>query len=398
MEKRWRTAVAVAATLLATTAGCGSSGTSGDGADPTQGIDGKTILIGSSSILSGPYAAYTQAADGFNAYIDQTNDSGGVDGYTFKVVQQDNGYQAAQSVTVARSLVFQEKVFALALAGTTPAAATLPIADKLKVPIITLANADVHLETIKNVFGVIPSFSRMAMADVQYLTKQLSTKKIAYAYTNDDVGQTPLGMLPDYVKSQGAALTTTAGFAPTTTDYSSYAARLKQSDADAVLVFAGPTSLAGLQRAAAAIDYHPKWFGHFNSLTPSYVDLAGPSAEGTYLDNLFDIPDSNTPEAQQFRSKVPPKSTSILGQFGWVQAALIVEGVKRATADGKQLTAAGFMDALSTLKDTRIGVWPDVTFTPDSHSGGNSQNIVQVQGGKFVEVTQPEPLPALPNS
>ena len=253
VRARYLSAAAATAVLAITLAACGSgSSGSGSSSDSTQGIDGKTILIGSSAILGGPESPYAEIAQGMNAYLSYVNSHGGAGGYTFKVVQQDNAYQASQSVAVARSLIFQTKMFLLTVAGTTPTQAVLPIASQLKVPILFIANADLAKKTEPNVYGEEPSFSREALFDANYALKTLGTKKVAYAYENDDIGQPPLTSLPGYVSSNGGSLVSKIGFPATATDYSSYASQLKASGAQTVIVFAGPPNLAGLQKAAPA--------------------------------------------------------------------------------------------------------------------------------------------------
>jgi branched-chain amino acid transport system substrate-binding protein len=381
-------------------AACGgsSAGGSSSASGPTQGIQGKTILVGSSAILSGPESPYAEIAQGFNSYLNYVNSQGGVDGYKFKVIQQDNAYQAAQAVAVARTLVLQKKVFVLAGSGTTPTQATIPFMATQKVPFVFVANADLAKKTLPNIYGEEPSFTRESLFDARYALKTLKTTKLAYAYEDDDIGQPPLSALPKYVSQNGGTLETKVGFPATATSYSSYASQLQASKAQTVIVFAGPTNVAALQKAAAAIGYHPKWIALFASVTPAYVQLAGSSAAGTYFDNFFETTDSNTPSVNLFKQQVTKTNADLvglLGELGWTQGALIADGVKGALAKGK-LTYSSFENALNQLTGKQVGVWPDVTFTAQSHSGAESADMLQVQSGKFVPVTKFLALPQLP--
>ncbi len=388
----------MATALTCVLAACGSTSGSGGSGDEVQGVQGKTISIGSSAILSGPQVAYAQIDEALGAYFDAVNAKGGVNGYTFKIVRQDNAYTAAQSVAVARSLALQEKVFALSVAGTTPTSAVLPIADQLKLPITFIANADLVEKTKPNVYGLEPSFSRVALFDADYALTQLGAKNIGYAYSDDPLGQPALNVLPSYVKSKGGNLTT-VGFPTTATDYSSYVSKLQASGAEAVIVFGGPANMAGLQRAANSISFKPKWIGLFASVTPSYIDLAGPLAEGTYFDNFLETLGSDTPTVKEFKEVVgakDPKALSLLGELGWTNGALITEGVRGATNNGGKLSWKSFQDSLNKLTNAHVGVWPDVTFTESSHSGAVSANVLQVKNGKFTPVAEFKPLPEKP--
>ncbi len=389
-------AVAGTALLALSVAACGSSGGSGSGSS-TQGISGKTITIGESAVLTGPESPYSEITQAETAYFNYINSQGGVNGYTFKIDQKDNAYQSSQSASVARTLAFQDKVFAETVVGTTPAQAVMPIASQLKIPVIFDASADVVKSNFPNVYGIEPSFSRQSLFDANYALTTLKTTKLAYAYENDDIGQPALGALPTYVTSHGGTLTT-VGFPATATDYSSYANKLKASGAQTVIVFAGPPNLAGLQKAALAIGYKPKWIALFASVTPAYVTLAGPSAEGTYFDNFLETTTSSTASMQLFKQVLNPVSPSLiglLGELGWTNASLVVEGVRVATNGGKTLTAQSFEAALNTLNNQAVGVWPTATYSTTSHAGSTSAEMLEVENGSFVPVTGFSSLPAL---
>ena len=387
-------ASAVALSLTLVTFGSSvSAHAASSGSGSTQGIDGKTILIGSSAILSGPYSSLATIATGFSAYMNYVNAKGGINGYKFRIVQRDNAYTAATSVAVARQLVFSDKVFALTVAGTTPTEAVLPMAGQLKVPMLFLGNADLVPKTIPNVFGEEPSFSRFTLHDANFIVNTLHKKTIAYAYEDDSLGRPPLSVLPGYVNSIGGSLVTTVGFPDTATDYSTYAAQLQASGAGAVIVIAGTNSVVGLQKAAAAIGYNPVWLAFFSSVTPVYLTLAGSLAEGTYFENFLETTSSNTPSMNLYKSKINASSWGLLTELGWSNAAMIVEGVGIATKHGRKLTDGSFEAALETLRHTLVGVWPDVTITKSSHSGGTSADVLEVKNGKFVQVAPFTTLP-----
>ncbi|MHB8190593.1 MAG: ABC transporter substrate-binding protein [Ferrimicrobium sp.] len=388
--------VLVAASLGLLLASCGGSTAGSSQASATQGVHGKTILIGSSAILSGPDAPYSGITVAMNDYFNYVNTHGGINGYKFQVVQEDNAYVASQAVAVARDLVFNHKVFALSVVGTTPSQATLPLHSQLKVPIMIVANADLVPKPLPNVFGFEPSFTRDALFDAHYAMSVLHVKKVAYAYETTDIGEPPLTALAPYVKSQGGKLVATVGFSVTATDYSSEAAKLQASGAKAVIVYSGVTQVASLQKAAAAIGYYPKWFAFFGAFTPAYPALAGPVSNGTYVDDFLEDPAISSPSMKLFTQNVAPSLVGLLGELGWTDASLIGAGVKGATANGGKLTYASFEHAMVGLTNKQVGVWPSVTFSANSHSGSTSSTMYKVVNGHFVPATGLEQLPALP--
>ena len=388
----------MAAGSLAVLAACGSSGggSSSPGGSTPQGVNGKVITIGSNAVLTGPASAYAAISAATQHYFDYINSQGGVNGYTFKYVQRDNAYSGAQAITVARQLVNSDKVFAMVTAGSTPDAAVIPLASSLKVPIIALNDGGLFPDTTQpNLYGIEPDFTQITDGNAAFVLNNLHLTDIAYAYEDDDFGQPGTKSLPDYIPAHGGKLLTSVGFPASETNFNPYANKLKASGAQAVLVGAGPALLAGLQKAADAIGYHPTWVAMFSGVTPAYLDLAGKSAEGTYFDTFLDLPTDTGSDMALLTKQLAdhPDEIGLLGQLGWTSGALIAKGVELATAGDKPLTQDGFQDALNSLNGQRVGVWGDVTWTPESHSGATSEFIVQVKNGQFVKVTDPTALP-----
>src|SRR5437763_13366254 len=97
-------ALAAAAAVAATA--------SGRGAD-TPGVTATSILLGGTEPLAGEDAAAAAISRGANAYFQYVNSLGGVYGrkITYKIV--DDGYDPARTVEATRSLVQDDKVFAI---------------------------------------------------------------------------------------------------------------------------------------------------------------------------------------------------------------------------------------------------------------------------------------------
>jgi len=75
------------------------------GAAPDPGVSSTAILIGGTSPLTGPAAAYTSVARGAKAYFDSVNAKGGVAKRTIDYRIVDDAYNPAQTVQVVRRLV-----------------------------------------------------------------------------------------------------------------------------------------------------------------------------------------------------------------------------------------------------------------------------------------------------
>jgi branched-chain amino acid transport system substrate-binding protein len=362
-----------------------------------QGIEGKVITIGADAILSGSTLA-GQAHIATGVYFDMINRQGGVNGYTIKYIQRDNALQPAQGVAVARQLAKSDKVFAMIVAGSVNVQAVAPIAAQLQVPMLTFADSDLLKPVIPNMFGVNVRYTRLPLYDADYAIKKLDAKNVAYVYEDNSIGRPGMKTLPDFVPSDGGKLVASVPFPLDTTDWAPYAARLKDAGTQAVVFFSGSASgLSGLQKAADAIGYHPKYVAMYSHMTPGYLKLAGPLAEGTYIDSVSEPLDSTSAHVKEFVEEMKKagqeNAISGFGGQGWTGAAIIVEGIRRATANGGELTWDSFEKALETLNGTPLGTYPGITYSKDDHTGASKASMYQVQNGKFIQVLPLSDIP-----
>lgn len=398
--------VAIAAGTLLVAACSSGSSASGSGASTSGSSSGasasasgaKTVTIGLSSILSGPYAVYGEVGQGIQAYLDAANASGGINGYKFKVEIKDNQYQPTQSVQITRSFA-SDGALAIFELGTPASQAAITLGNQLAIPLITTANGDLFAPPpSKYVFATDPQFSRMGVFEAQFILQNLHTKQFAFAYENDDLGTPAENVVPKYVADQGGKVLTSVPVDATATDFSSEAIRLKNSGATVVQAFIGTAAFAGLQKAAAAIGYHPTWVTFFTQDNEAYVQLVGASlANGVYADNFLDTSGTEWSTYKAAMEKYYPSLVNAqFAQLGWSQAAILGDGIDKATQGGAPLTAASLTTALDSLTHVPAGFLPSITFTDANHAAGSEDAMFLYSGAAVKQVTNYAVLPPLP--
>jgi len=131
-RRTFRVRASAACALIAiagVTAACGSSngsaGSAGSanagtgGGNTAPGVSSQSIKIGLLTSFTGPLAAtFASVPLGFEARIDLQNDQGGVNGRKIEIVKGDDQGAAVSSLAAAKTLVGQDKVFAIAGLGT----------------------------------------------------------------------------------------------------------------------------------------------------------------------------------------------------------------------------------------------------------------------------------------
>lgn len=387
----------VAAVLAASACG-GTQGSSTPAAD-VPGITGKTINVGLSTPLSGSGAVYAQVGQGLKAYLDFTNARGGVGGYKFAYSEIDNQQSATGGADSVRQLLAGTP-FILGVTGSGPVGGAAPVlkSNGNGTPVFAIANAaTIASSGIDNIYGIVPNYTSESLLQTKFLIDTLKAKNIAIAYEDDAVGQGAGQAVPAWAKSHGATNASAIAVPNNATNFAPYASKLKDTGAEAVEVFAISAIAAGIQKAAAAINYSPKWITISSSLDPSYLKLAGSVAEGTYVDSFTQSPDSTDADSKLFQTEMNkrvPQAASTLGGYGWSIGAIIVGGVSNATKGGRSVTRGSFLSGVNSIKGDALGLLLSVDYTGADHSTvAKALKIYQVKNGAFVEASPLIPIP-----
>jgi branched-chain amino acid transport system substrate-binding protein len=243
MRKPAFLALALAASVALAALPGAYAGHSARTADP--GITTSSILIGGTSPLTGPAAAYASVARGAKAYFDSINAKGGVAKRRIDYKILDDAYNPAQTVQAVRQLVEQDRVFAVF--NTLGTEVNLAIRDYLngsKVPQLFAASGATTFgrdaATFPWTIGFQPSYQAEGWVLGQYLAKTRKTGRIAVLFQNDDYGKDLLGGLKRGLQRSGVKVVAAQPYEVTTPDVSSQIAKLKASRAGIFAIFATP--------------------------------------------------------------------------------------------------------------------------------------------------------------
>ena len=212
-------------------------------ADP--GITSTTILLGGTSPLTGPAAAYASVARGARAYFDSVNARGGVSKRKLEYKILDDAYNPATTVQATRQLVEEDEVFAIFNSlGTEHNLAIREYLNQTKVPQLFVASGATtwgrDAAKYPWTIGFQPSYQAEGWIYGQYVAKTLKRAKIAVLLQNDDYGKDLLGGLKRGLARSGSTVVAAEPYEVTAPDVSSQVAKLKASGANVFAVFATP--------------------------------------------------------------------------------------------------------------------------------------------------------------
>jgi branched-chain amino acid transport system substrate-binding protein len=177
------------------------------------------------------------------------------------------------------------------------------------------------------------------------------------------------------------------------TDYTAELTKIRESGAKYVVFqnTSGPASVAMKNAKDLGLDTH---FFCLNWCTNSVMTkLAGPAAEGLVGSMLFAPRGEGVTGLDEAEAYLESKGSSfeekgpLYGQ-GWTMMRILMEGVRRTVADGKELTGENIKASLESLQgfDTG-GVTPPITFSATDHRGMRGMRMFKVEGGKWTPMT-----------
>ncbi len=353
-------------------------------AQAVRGVTDTEVLVGQTGPQTGPAALWGAVARGTGLYFKGINDEGGIHGRKIKYFLRDDSYQPAKTKAIGKEFVEQIGIFAtVGCVGVGPGMSVRDYYSENKVIMVSMGCSGVTnwIKPVqKYIFPIYPLYIDEAFALTRYFHENLKKTKIAMFYQNDDYGKQGLEGVEAYVKAKGLQMVATVSAEVTDRDLSSHALRLKNSGAEAVIMWAMPTHGALLLGECAKIGYKPQW-GTSSTLSDgvAMMQISKGLWEGMIHSNFGETPDSNHPLMVKYRAwhqKYEPKERwSTFYIAGILFAEPFVEGLKRA---GRNLTPETMVQAMETMKDWQ-GIGCPITFTPTDRQGGKHVFFGQVQ-------------------
>ncbi|MEP7156602.1 MAG: ABC transporter substrate-binding protein [Betaproteobacteria bacterium] len=337
-----------------------------------QGITADTILIGQSAALSGPAQELgKEMKAGAEAYFNEINKGGGINGRKIKLVSLDDGYEPDKAAANTRKLISEDKVLALfGYVGTPTSNAALPIFTEAKVPFIGAFTGAQSLRDPVNryVFNVRASYFDETEGIVAHLFQQ-GIKRIAVFYQNDAYGKAGLAGVERALKSRKLEVAATATVERNSVDVTAATAALAKSKTDAVIMISAYKSCAAfIKSLRLAGGLQQFWNVSFVGSKALATEL-GDEGRGVQISQVVPFPWADVnPVVREYQKRIGgPEKYSFTSLEGYIAAKVLVEGLKRA---GKNPTRESLVDGLNSFGKLDLGGF-NVSYSPTNHSGSS---------------------------
>jgi len=301
------------------------------------------IKIGLNYELSGAAASYGQdTLNGVLMAIDEINAAGGVLGKQITYVKLDNKTDPAESTSAATRLATKENVSIILGPATTGATkASIPVADKNKVPLISAsATADdvtVDAKGVKEYAYRIcfnDSFQGTVMAN--FATKNLNAKNAVVLMDNSsDYGKGLAKTFTETFTKNGGTIAAQEAFVKDEKDFNAILTKIKDKTFD-ILLIAGYYNEAGLIiKQARALGIDKPVLGGDGLDSPVLGELAGKTAlNKVYFSNHYSSLDKDpliVKFMEEFKSK-NNKDPNAFNALGYDLGYFAADAIKRANS------------------------------------------------------------------
>jgi branched-chain amino acid transport system substrate-binding protein len=359
----------------------------------TVGITANSILIGSCSALEGPAQFLgNQTVMGATAYLHAINDAGGVFGRKIQLLAFDDGYDPDKAPACFKRMT-REGAFSLGFfVGTPTAKVYVPMAQEEKIPVVGLfTGAQLLYEPIKHyVINVRASYYVETREEIDQLWA-LNIRKIGVIYQDDAFGKTVLDGVKLALQRHNSAPVALGTFERNTVNVDAGLKEVMAASPQAVVVVGPYAPVAAIIKQAHAAGWHPQFLTVSFVGTEEFIKEAGTDAEGTIITQVvppYDRTDYPTVALyQKYLAKYYPSTPPSFVSFeGFVDAMVIVEGLKRA---GKDLTREKFISAIESIHNLNVGLGPKLVlnFSATDHKGFDRVYPTVVRSGKPVLLT-----------
>jgi len=337
----------------------------------------QTIKIGSSLSVTGP-ASFLGAPEEktLRLYVDKINASGGVLGKKLQLIIYDDGGDPNKARTNATRLVEQDKV-AVMVGGTTTGAtlAMMPIFEDAQIPFVSLAGAIEIIDPVQKYIFKTPHTDRMACEKIFQDLKSRGLVKIGMISGTDAFGKSMHDQCLKVVGNYGITVLADESYGAQDSDMTPQLTNIKNAPGLQAVVNPG----FGQGPAIVTRNYRqlgiavPLYESH-GVASKSYIDLAGPAAEGVRLPAAAllvanQLPD-NDPQKKVVVAykttyeKATGEPVSTFGGHAYDGLNIVVAAIKRGgSADPKKIR-----DEIEKTSHF-IGTGGIVTMSPTDHLG-----------------------------
>jgi branched-chain amino acid transport system substrate-binding protein len=271
----------------------------------TSGKRASTVYIAMDAPLTGP-TSFVGLGDreSILALVRYWNAHGGIKGRQVQVDIADNASNPTQAVQNVQKFAADPKYVAILGSGNAAAAiASAGIATQAKIPFIALSPPLGLVSPPREYVYIANATSRLyAYPFAQYLRAHKLTR-VALIGDNGGYGREATGQAASLARAYGYTVTDTITFSPAQTDFTADLTKVKNSNAQALLVFTAQAGGITIAKQAKQLNLPQKLFFSGASISPQFLQGACPEMNGQMVDGTLGTAYTYLPKSNPVRKQ-----------------------------------------------------------------------------------------------
>ena len=358
------------------------------------GITDDEILIGSSLALGG-HAGYlgTQTLHGAFSYIKHVNEQGGIHKRKIKIITLDDGYEPARCLYNTQQLILENKVFSLfCYVGTPTTVKIIPLVNDAKIPLVGMFTGASRLRypVNKYLINIRASYYQETKAAVDMIVKEMNLNRVAVFYQYDEYGFDGLRGAEIALKQYDLKPVAKGSYVRGTLDVEAGLEKIIESDAQAVIMIGTYDSCAKFITIAKEREFYPVFHNVSFVGSKELARRLGDAGEGVIVTQVVPPPKKSSsdpflPGVDEYITLLakyyPESKPSFVGLEGYMNARVLVEGLKRA---GPDITREKFIEAIESINDFDLGIINRLSFGKNDYQGLDRVYFTKIKNGELI--------------
>jgi len=359
-----------------------------------NGITKDEILIGSSLALGG-HAGYlgTQMLQGARSYIRHINDMGGIHNRKIRLIALDDRYNPTQCLYNTQQLILDKKVFALfCYVGTPTTVRIIPLINEAQIPLVGMFTGANRLRQPVNryLINIRASYYQETQSAVDFIVKEKKLDQVAVFYQYDEYGFDGLRGTEIALKKHGLIPVAKGSYVRGTLDIEAGLEKIIASNAQAVVMIGTYDSCAKFINLARERHFSPLFHNVSFVGSKELARRLGPNGDGVMVTQVVPPPTVTPgtiplPGVKEYiallNASYPRKKPSFVGLEGYLNARILVEGIKRA---GPDITREKFIKAIESIQEYDLGIQNSLSFGKNDTQGLDDVYYTVIHNGELV--------------
>jgi branched-chain amino acid transport system substrate-binding protein len=375
-------AVILVALLATVVAGCG-----GDESDTGGSASEEPIKIGAILSLTGTYAGLGEPEKNLlEMEVKKINDAGGINGRPVELIIEDDATDEAQAVASASRLIEQENV--VAILGATGTGQTMAVRGEVQragIPQVSMAGGTVITEPVDPLVFATPWSNTIVVPFTLDYLKSQGITKIGLITDSGGFGKDGQAVFKAEAPKAGVEIVADETFNPGDTDMTAQLTKIKNSDAQAVVMWTAGKEAAIIAKNAQDLGIDLPVYGSHGIARREFIDGAGEAANGVkFAAGKILVPEAygEGTEAYAVATDFIDAYTQAYGEepntfagHAYDALYLVVEAAKRI--DG-EITPEALRDEIEKTAGF-VGIGGTFNLSPEDHNGMTQDDLTMYE-------------------